>query len=204
MAEDDSGVIFDTIYRDNLWNGVESRSGPGSGEIATRALPDELRFVVHLHGITSVLDVGCGDGYWMPPMPGYVGYDASEIALRLARERNPDRVYVRTWPAGYFDLVIMRDVIQHLSLDAGVDLLERVRSMAPRFLLASTYTGGLNIDVPTGGAYSPDMQAEPFNLPEPAYWIFDGHHYHHTKEVRDPTKFLALWPVNAGAATVPG
>jgi len=195
-------MIFDSIYRDNLWNGVESRSGPGSGDIATRALPDELRFIVHLHEISSVLDVGCGDGYWMPELPGYVGCDVSEIALRLARRRHPERTYVRKWPTGYFDLVIIRDVIQHLPLAAGLELLERVRAMAPRFLLASTYVGGLNVDIPIGDAYSPDMQADPFSLPEPAYWIFDGSHYHQTSEPRDPTKFLALWPVNPGTAGI--
>jgi SAM-dependent methyltransferase len=199
--QDDSGVTFDTIYRDNLWNGVESRSGPGSGEIATRGLLDELRFVAELTRVESVLDVGCGDGFWMPDLPGYVGYDVSRIALELARERHPERDYTSVWPARSFDLVIVRDVIQHLSLAEGVALLDRVFELMPRYLLASTYRGGINIDIPTGGAYSPDLQAAPFGLPDPAYWIFDGYHYHSTPEVRDPTKYLGLWVANVGIVT---
>lgn len=190
-------MTFDVIYAGNLWNGDESRSGPGSGTVATRGLLDELRFVAELTAVTSVLDVGCGDGFWMPDLPGYVGFDVSGVALELARERHPEREYTSVWPARAFDLVIVRDVIQHLSLAEGVALLDRVRGSA-KYLLASTYRGGLNIDIPTGGSYSPDLQAEPFGLPDPVYWIFDGHHYHETPEVRDPTKFLGLWVANAG------
>lgn len=192
-------MIFDQIYRDNLWNGVESLSGPGSGDLATRMIPAELSFITERYRITSVLDVGCGDGYWMPDMPGYVGLDASLIALDLARERHPDREYVETWPEGRrFDLIIVRDVIQHIPLADGLRVIERVRDSMPRFMLASTYVGGLNINIEIGDAYSPDLQREPFNLPEPVYWIFDGYHYHETDEPRDPTKYLALWAITAG------
>lgn len=196
--EDDGSVIFDEIYRRNRWNGVESRSGPGSGMHATRSLGRELSFIVALHEISSVLDVGCGDGYWMPDLPGYVGFDVSAVALELARARHPDREYTSVWPERSFDLVIVRDVIQHLSLREGVALLDRVLGLSPRFVLASTYRGGLNIDIETGGAYTPDLQRPPFGLPEPVYWIFDGYHYHDTIELRDPTKYLALWVANAG------
>ena len=189
-------MIFDEIYLGNLWNGVESRSGPGSGSVATRKLISELLFVCEMHSISSVLDVGCGDGYWMPDLPGYVGFDASYVALTLARERHPDREYVDEWPAGrQFDLVICRDVIQHLSLSEGVTLLDRIRDTSPRFLLASTFVGGINTDILTGDAYSPDMQAPPFGLHEPDYWIFDGYAYHETETARDPTKFLAVWAI---------
>lgn len=194
-----NGDVFDTIYRDNLWNGIDSRSGPGSGEVATKMLVDELTWVVALGNITSVLDVGCGDGFWMPDLPGYVGYDVSGLALKLARDRHPEREYVSVWPSGrHFDMVIVRDVIQHLPLAVGAELLDRIIGMSPRFLLASTYRGGINFDIPSGSAYSPDLQSPPFNLPEPAYWIFDGYHYHPTQELRDPTKFLGLWPINPG------
>jgi SAM-dependent methyltransferase len=186
-------TVFDRIYRENLWNGVESRSGPGSGPVATRRVALALRSLVDNGEIASVLDVGCGDGYWMPDLPGYVGYDASREAIRMSRRRHPDRRYTNVWPTGTFDLVICRDVMQHLPLADGVELLARIRATGSRLLLASTYVGGDNIDIAAGEAYSPDLTAEPFGLPEPDAAIFDGYHYHETPELRDERKHLGLW-----------
>jgi SAM-dependent methyltransferase len=186
-------TVFDRIYRENLWNGVESRSGPGSGPVATRRVALALRSLVDNGEIASVLDVGCGDGYWMPDLPGYVGYDASREAIRMSRRRHPDRRYTNVWPTGTFDLVICRDVMQHLPLADGVELLARIRATGSRLLLASTYVGGDNIDIAPGEAYSPDLTAEPFGLPEPDAAIFDGYHYHETPELRDERKHLGLW-----------
>ena len=185
--------VFDRIYRENLWNGVESRSGPGSGPVATRRVALALRALVDEGDIASVLDVGCGDGYWMPGLPGYVGFDASREALRIARRRHPHRNYTSVWPDRSFDLVICRDVMQHLPLADGVELLERIRATGSRRLLASTYVGGENVDIAPGEAYSPDLTAPPFDLPEPDAAIFDGYHYHETPEIRDDRKYLALW-----------
>jgi SAM-dependent methyltransferase len=185
-------MIFDRIYRDNLWNGDESRSGPGSGRAATRRLVPDLLALVDQLGVGSVLDVGCGDGYWMPDLPGYVGFDWSREAVERSQVRHPDRRYVRAFPSGTFDLVICRDAIQHLSLRDGVRLVERM-TRAGRFLLASTYVEGTNVDIRNGEAYRPDLTAEPFSLPQPDRLIFDGYAYVATDKPRDPAKHLGLW-----------
>jgi SAM-dependent methyltransferase len=188
-------TIFDDIYRGNLWNGDESRSGPGSGSAATRSVRDAIVALVAELGVETVLDVGCGDGYWMPALPGYVGYDASRVAVRLARANHPDRAYTTVLPWHAFDLVICRDVIQHLPLQDGLDLLDAIEGTRSTYLLASTYVGGVNVDIPAGGCYSPDLTAEPFGFKPPERLIFDGHHYHEhgTDAVRDPSKHLGLW-----------
>lgn len=195
-------TIFDDIYRENRWNGVESRSGPGSGTAATRSIRQALLDVVREHDVRSVLDVGCGDGFWMPDVPGYVGIDVSSEAIALASARHPDRWYiqgnlgdiVRSIVPGSVDLVFCRDVIQHLPLDEGVALLGAMCLAGVR-LMASTYVRGENVDVPRGGAYSPDLTARPFDLPSPDRWYFDGHYYHEhdTDQTRDPSKYMGLW-----------
>lgn len=187
--------VFDRIYAENLWNGVESRSGPGSGDAATRKLSADLvRLVTELE-VQSVLDVGCGDGYWMPDLPGYIGFDWSRIAVRLARRNHPARAFTHRMPNGSYDLVICRDVIQHLPLDGALELLSSLRGRSRRYLLASTYIGGDNVDIAAGEAYSPDLTMPPFDMPPPDYLIFDGHYYHDhdTEQVRDPRKQLGLW-----------
>lgn len=195
--------VFDDIYRTNGWNGTDSRSGPGSGAPATRAVAAAIADLIAEVRAESVLDVGCGDGYWFPDVGGfYVGLDASTEAIALARARHPDRTYVSgdvrdpTFASLAFDLVVCRDLIQHLPLADGVDLLAGLRHVARGgLLLVSTYVGGDNVDVAVGDTYAPDLCAPPFDMPEPDRLIFDGYHYHDhdTDEVRDPRKFLALW-----------
>jgi SAM-dependent methyltransferase len=194
-------AIFDTIYRDNAWNGVESRSGPGSGDAATALLRAELVNLARELDVRSVVDAACGDGYWMPDLPGYTGIDVSAEAIELAQRRHPERRYLvgslATVRIPTADLVIFRDALQHLSLNDGTAALARIIESGPRFLLASTYIGGLNEDITTGDAYSPDLMGQPFNLGEPDRLIFDGYHYHEhgTDAVRDPRKHLGLWSI---------
>lgn len=193
-------TVFSDIYRENRWNGVESRSGPGSGEAATVHLRKAIAELVENLGVRTVLDVGCGDGYWMPDLPGYTGIDVAPEAIRLARKRHPERRYlvgsVSTIKLPRVDLVITRDAMQHMSFRDGLDALARIIESGPGWLLASTYVGGLNEDIVTGSAYSPDLSAEPFNLGRPVSMIFDGYTYHDADAVRDNRKHLGLWHIS--------
>lgn len=192
-------AVFSDIYRNNAWNGVESLSGPGSGEAATLRLRAGLVELVHDLGVRTVFDAACGDGYWMPDLPGYIGMDVAPEAIRIAKSRHPFRTYfvgdLTTTSLPRCDLVIFRDAMQHLSLRDGMAALSAIMDTRPQWLLASTYIGGVNEDIATGDAYSPDLEAEPFRLGEPARLLFDGYYYHHhdTEQVRDPRKHLGLW-----------
>ncbi|HEY6568540.1 MAG TPA: class I SAM-dependent methyltransferase [Actinomycetota bacterium] len=185
-------MVFDRIYRTNGWNGTESRSGPGSGSVATRHVASAIAVLAEELRVESVLDLGCGDGYWMPKLPGYLGVDVSAEAIRHARRNHPDRRYQTTPPLGHFDLVISRDAMQHLALVEADRLLDFALT-AGDWLLASTYINGANVDIETGHFYSPDLTAAPFNLPQPSQLIFDGYSYHDPDLIRDPGKHLGLW-----------
>lgn len=188
-------MTFDAIYRANSWNGIETRSGPGSHAEPTRRVATTILRLVDWLGVTSVLDVGCGEGSWMPDLPAYVGVDVSREALAEARRRHPDRLYAHVSALGELgrpDLVIVRDVVQHLPLAAGLTLLEALRG---DWLLASTYVDGQNEDVPEGDAYRPNLQAPPFNYPPPLLYVPDGYVYHDGDSVRDAGKMLGLWPI---------
>lgn len=189
--------VFDRIYRSNAWHGVESRSGPGSGSASTCRVAGAIVQLVAELGVASVLDAACGDGFWMPDLPGYVGVDVSREAIRLARARRPDREYivgdVATIALPRRELVFTRDAMQHLSLHDAATALASIRATMPRWLLASTYVGGRNIDVPTGSYFEPDLTAEPFGLGKPERMIFDGWSWEEPVTVRDPRKHLGLW-----------
>lgn len=193
--------VFDRIYRDNVWNGVESRSGPGSDTAATARVAPAILALVDELGISSVLDVACGDGYWMPPLPGYLGIDVAGEAIARSRRRHPDRDYLVGNVAAIaprpFDLVIFRDAMQHLPLGDGLAALEAIRASGSRWLLASTYVGGENVDVGVGDCYSPDLAVAPFSLGPPERLIFDGYRYDDPDAARDPRKHLGLWPLTS-------
>ena len=187
-------TVFDRIYQVNYWRGTESRSGQGSGTDATKELAVRLVDLVAALGVTSVLDVGCGDGFWMPPLPGYVGVDVSAVALRSARARHPEREYLFDEGSAYprCQLVIARHVMQHLSLAEGTRLLSRVRASGAQWLLVTTYLMGSNKDVANGRVFFPDLRAQPFNLGEPVSLLED--------EGGAPAGLLCrlgLWPISA-------
>ena len=71
---------FDSIYKRNLWNGAETRSGPGSSKAATEKLAKWLPKLMTEINATSILDVPCGESYWIPDLPVPVTRNFSFIA----------------------------------------------------------------------------------------------------------------------------
>lgn len=195
----DLAPVFDDIYRSNAWAGRTSRSGPGSDPPATARVALAIAVIVRAFGIRTVLDAACGDGRWFPDLPTsveYTGLDVSVEAIVLARANRPDRVFmaldVRDHCPGV-DLVVLRDALQHLPLRDGLAVLDRIRASGSRWLLASTFIGGTNVDIRPGDAYSPNLEALPFSMPRPALLHPDGFAYDDPDAIRDGRKMLGLW-----------
>ena len=122
--------FFTAVYEKNLWRGKESRSGMGSegsfGEQKVRLFADLMKS----HCIESVLDLGCGDFYWMRKVASnlerYHGVDVVEPLIQANIERFGSRAV--TFQCLYitseqeqteldlqpFDLVVCIDVFGHL------------------------------------------------------------------------------------------
>jgi len=195
--------IFEDIYQKNAWNGTETRSGPGSGMIPTAWISTIITMLCQetTFEIKSILDVGCGEGLWQPELPGYVGVDVSPFAIDRAREFHSERTFGVMGPgleiAKKFDMILCRDVFQHLSFSTGSSLLGWIMEHAAHWLLISNFSNGSNVDIPEGFYYRPDMRFEPWNLGAPLLWISDGFDIDspEVSPTRDTTKFLALWDV---------
>lgn len=191
-----SGRVFSRIYQRNEWNGTETRSGPGSGSSATALLTTALLELVRWLGVTSVLDAACGEGYWQPDLPGYLGLDIAPEAIDVARATHPEREYRVadvTMGCPRADLVLCRDAIQHLHLREGAAVLEAIRRSGSTWLLASTYVGSRNAAVATGGYFEPNLEAAPYGLPPAQLLLHDGYDYAQPGVLRDPRKMLGLW-----------
>lgn len=198
-------MTFDRIYERNEWNGVETRSGPGSGSAATRALDRVLQAIVRAFDVHSVLDVGCGENFWMSDLPNYLGIDVSAVAIARARVLHPDRQYevrdARLLMGISADLIICRDVIQHLSSRSALRVLDAIKRSGSRLLFASTYLNTQNFEIVDGAFYAPDLTQPPFSMPMPELLVFDGYDYEHGAPSRDARKFLGLWQIAMLGAT---
>ncbi|MCU1587682.1 MAG: hypothetical protein JWN31_1175 [Frankiales bacterium] len=122
-------------------------SGPGSYEELAAFKAAVLNAFVSEHGLTSVVELGCGDGNQvsMADYPSYIGLDVSATAIDRCAERfaddttksfflyDPVRFVDR---AGVFrsDLTMSLDVIYHLVEDEVFD-----RHMSLLFDLARSY-----------------------------------------------------------------
>merc|ERR1719443_480884 len=141
--------------------------------------------------IRTVIDAGCGDMAWMHqwledhPLLSYVGVDLMPYCLAINMRRFPrmhfiqtdlsNRTGVEVLPQGC-DLVIAKDLLNHMVLPDAVNALSRIVATRPRFLLTHLHTNSDN----TGWEKRIDKHLHytrydygkpPFSLPYPATLI---------------------------------
>jgi hypothetical protein len=108
------------------------------------------------------LDIGCGETSMLSPLrgPGFhtTGLDVSEKMLESAKERSLHDEYIlgdfrsvsmkRT-----FDVVVMRDVIEHFARKEGSEALKSLESIAAKMIY---------IETPNGFIEQPELDGNPF------------------------------------------
>ncbi len=105
-------------------------SGAGSYGESARAKAEYLNAFVERHGVTTVLELGCGDGAQLElaAYPSYVGFDVSPTIIDKCRTRfhdDPAKEFALYEPEGFaaalggrrFDLALSLDVVYHLVED---------------------------------------------------------------------------------------
>ena len=193
--------VFSDIYRKNAWRGKDSVSGPGSDLDETGAIVRELPGLFRDLGVTSVLDVPCGDFHWMSRVPlDGIDYTGADIVRELI-ERNRSafaRANVRfeclnlltdKLPAA--DLILCRDCLVHFSFRDARAALRNLSSGGSKLLLTTTFTSRPeNADILTGQWRPINLEKPPFSLPRPLRLI-DECCTEKSGLYRD--KSLALW-----------
>jgi len=97
-------------------------SGAGSYGVIARFKADILNTFVTEHSVSTVIELGCGDGHQLSlaKYPAYVGLDVAPTALSLceSRFRDDDTKAFRLYSPGAFrgeaDLALSLDVLLHL------------------------------------------------------------------------------------------
>lgn len=179
---------FRTIYRENRWSGGRadrpSASGNGSTLPATESLRGVLPAYLRKLGTRTLLDLGCGDFYWMKTVDlpcRYIGIDIVEEVIaedrRLYGDDNRSFLCVDasadTLPDA--DVILCREVLFHLGFADALAALANVRRSAAKYLLAtSDPTIRFNADIPTGAFRDVNLAIAPYNLGEPSEVLPDG------------------------------
>lgn len=171
-------AAFDDIADNNVWGSQESVSGLGSELAMTAPVRKCLGNWIQKYNVKVFVDVPCGDANWQAHIPGldrvkYKGYDIADKPLRNARTKNADQPSMSFGqmdmtsevPPEKADIILVRDVIQHLPLGKGRQMLLNAKRSGARYLAVSTYSDGNNTDIPAGAFYRDDVHAAPFNLP---------------------------------------
>jgi SAM-dependent methyltransferase len=184
---------FTAIYKSNLWNNEESRSGGGSTLKKTRSIRSRLPQLVADRGITSLLDAGCGDFHWMKEVnlgATYIGADIVKEMIESNRARYGDsttsfiELDITRDDIPAVDLILCRECLFHMSFNDICSAIVRCKASGAKFLLATHNPGHPeNKDIVTGMCRPLNLEAWPFHFPRPV-------------EVMDentPGECLALW-----------
>ena len=177
-------TVFTNIWRKNGWGGQESLSGKGSDLNQTRHLISVLPQVISRHGISSMVDLPCGDFNWMQYVDlSGIDYTGGDIVAGLIEHnkqihsrtgvqfRHLDLISSRLPTA---DLYFVRDVFVHLSLEHINAALENIRSSGSHWLLTTTFPKeNVNSDILTGQWRRLNLCLPPFSFPEPTELILE-------------------------------
>lgn len=186
LAADTRAGRFEAIYANDVWRMGEAgvpASGRGSSLDATETLRVELPALLDRLGVTTLLDIGCGDFTWMAHTPlrqTYVGIDIvpSVIAANTAQHASDTRQFLLLdavdEPLPPADAVLCREVLFHLSLDDARRLIGNMLKQPRAWFIATTDRAtGFNADIVSGDFRLVNLEAAPFNLPPPAEAIAD-------------------------------
>lgn len=188
-------TVFSRIWKENLWNCAETRSGGGSAMAATGALREWLPKTLAFLDVRILADAGCGDLNWSKDLTDslrlYLGFDivpelVTDLRTRLQTRTNcffaETDIVTMTLPES--DAILCRDCLTHLPLDAVLMTLKRFRNSKARHLIATTHSIGRNAWIRSGGWQPLDLTAAPFHLPPPRLVLHEG-----------GTKQLGVWAI---------
>jgi hypothetical protein len=160
---------FERIANNNEWGSAESVSGTGSTLDATEKLRAFLTKTLEYNdGIKSILDAPCGDVNWMRtlfPMFEeqnilYKGMDivSSIIASNVEKTSAYSNISfiegdITTTPLPKVDMIIMRDILGHLSTDNVFKVLENVKRSGSKWLFTTTFPNVINVEANEDGGW---------------------------------------------------
>jgi SAM-dependent methyltransferase len=173
-----SAEAFRRLYEgeDMAWGGHSGGGSDAYWTIEYRAFLDRF---LHLNNIRTIIDIGCGDWQFSRflNLDGrrYYGFDVVPSVVERNRQRyGSETITFDLMPTDFSvlpqaDLLIMKDVLQHLP---DAEITRHKQDLFPHYpccLISNSYrkvATGQNHDIPPGAFRCLDLKAEPY--------LFDG------------------------------
>ncbi len=190
--------VFTEIYRVNKWGDEESASGPGSNLEQTETIRKILPLLIKEFNCKSILDIPCGDFFWMKLVDLDIEYIGGDIVAKLITINK--RKYAGAKRKFFYmdlihdrlpkvDLIFCRDCLVHFPLLQALRALENVKRSDSTYFLATTFIEReINVDIPFGGWRPINLQQPPFGFPPPIRLIDEKCPFGDYKD-----KSLGLW-----------
>jgi hypothetical protein len=175
---------FSKVYKENLFNGTVSKSGNGSDFTQTETLRLELPNLFKKLEINSILDLPCGDFYWMSKVVSKdLVYTGADVVPALISKLNSEykkqnlnflKVNIVNDSIEKYDAIFCRDLFVHLSNKDIAKSLKNITNSQSTYLLTTTFTRSTgNKDLPR---FKPGVAWRTINLKEPP-WRFPDPFY---------------------------
>ncbi len=185
---------FSRIYAKRSWGPEGAGSGAASSIEATESVRSDLISVIKRYEVKSMMDAACGSMHWMPmvlanitatqPDFKFLGLD---VACPLINNHTATFTDHSSWAfqcmdytsqplsQGY-DLIYIRDSLQHLPFHATWMFLSNVRASGARLLMISSYAkhSGPNVDIKAGQMAFHDILKPPFSASQPLEVLDEG------------------------------
>ena len=176
--------IFTDIYLKNKWGDEHSFSGSGSNLNQTKTVLQELPIIIRKYKIKSILDIPCGDFYWMKEIDfkdiNYIGGDiVSEIVNKNLSQFKKSNVHFRLIDLLLDDLpdselIFCRDCLVHFSNKDIFKALSNIRKTNAKYFMTTNFVDRVqNEDIATGSWRTINLCKPPFNFPEPILSILE-------------------------------
>lgn len=179
--------VFSHIYETKHWWDGESLSGPGSSLASTLTISLFLPVILRAIGARTLLNAGCGDEHWMHGilpqlnLELYLGVDiVPSLIDENQKKYGTDRVLfmqldIAEDPLLEVDVIMCRDVLAHLSYEDIHAVLRNFKKSGSTYLLATSYSNVRqnSLEMMTGNCRWVNLQAAPFNFPEPLISVFE-------------------------------
>jgi hypothetical protein len=176
-------AVFTEIFSNNYWGDKESLSGGGSNKIQTEKLFGELPRIFLDFNIKTILDIPCGDFYWMKDVDltgiNYVGADIVSDLIEQNKKFESESVKFEkmnliTGPIPESDLVFCRDCLVHFSYENIIKSLRTLCDSNSKYFLTTGFRSRVeNSDIATGEWRPLNLEAPPFNFPQPLCFVVE-------------------------------
>lgn len=163
------GDVFNEIYKTSNWG---YKSGPGSYPENAVVWTNIVNSFLKKEDVVTVLDIGCGDWRlgktYMLENKQYTGMDVSSVIINEIQSNSKENIKFVYGDASVTDLqkndlVLIKDVLQHLPNSDVISILNKVIGNCKYALICNDFYLDDNVDIVAGGWRPLDFSKDPFN-----------------------------------------